>query len=100
MGGLGGFGWLGVPPCAPPSPAVLGVGAAVGDAAHGVVPAEKESGGGGRGVRGVWRGEGALLGRGRWSRGLVGAERFGGDAGVGLGGVGVWGISGLGDWGG
>lgn len=27
----------------PPSPAVLGVGAAVGDAAHGVVPAEKES---------------------------------------------------------
>lgn len=40
--------WMvgGPPLCAPLSPAVLRVGATVGDAAHGVVPAEKESGGG------------------------------------------------------
>lgn len=56
-GGVTGVGrvWrVGGPPFAPPvrpppSPAVLGVGAAVGDAADGVMPAEKESGGAGMG---------------------------------------------------
>lgn len=72
LGGVTGVGlWEGLDgwgsPCVPPlSPAVLRVGATVGDAAHGVVPAEKESGGGEGTVR----------------RGL-GGERVGGRAGGG-----------------